>query len=263
MLDRSKAYDIVCIGHICHDLIDEGFKTGGAVYFAALETIKSKKEVCVLTSIDPHDISLKEICNKGVVVMNQESKHTTCFINQYVDDKRVQFLPVLASSLRTEWILSHLPKSKAVFICPVADEIDVGILEKIESGFLACSIQGWLRKRNENGQVVPKSMGWNKLKYADVIFLSYEDIDGLDDALAELCLLDNIIVVTDGDKGADIFINGNKQHFPAVPSKLVDPTGAGDIFATAFIIRYLQHNDLSDAMIHAHLAASEHIAKTR
>ncbi|MBT8189990.1 MAG: carbohydrate kinase family protein, partial [Bacteroidia bacterium] len=112
-------------------------------------------------------------------------------------------------------------------------------------------------------QVVPKNMSWNKLKYADVIFLSYEDIDGLDDALEELCLLGNIIVVTDGDKGADVFINGNKQHFPAVPSKLVDPTGAGDIFATAFIIRYLQHNDLSDAMIHAHLAASEHIAKTR
>ncbi|MFA4662946.1 carbohydrate kinase family protein [Pyrococcus kukulkanii] len=43
-----------------------------------------------------------------------------------------------------------------------------------------------------------------------------------------------IIVITRGDKGVLVY-DGEFQEFPALPAKVVDPTGAGDAFAGGFL----------------------------
>lgn len=256
MLDRSKSFDLVCVGHISHDLNEDGFITGGAVYYASRVACKKEKKVCVLSSLKPGDRSLEEFAEMNVEVRNQIGPHTTSFKNQYVNDQRTQFLTVVADKLKTKWVIENLPEAKAVFVCPIADEIEVEILESLNSALIACSIQGWLRARNMDNRVIPKTMDWNKLRYADIVFLSYEDIEGLDGVLTRLCDLGNIIVVTDAANGADVFTNGRKYHFPSVPVEVKDPTGAGDTFAAAFILEYLDSGDIEKAATRGHLEAA-------
>ena len=42
------------------------------------------------------------------------------------------------------------------------------------------------------------------------------------------------MVLTRGDKSATVFKDGQQQDFPTYPTNVVDPTGAGDTFATGF-----------------------------
>ena len=69
-------------------------------------------------------------------------------------------------------------------------------------------------------------------------FLSIEDL-GLDRSLiAPLRSLFPLLVLTKGNTGAEIFYQDKTTVIPVIPKDEVDPTGAGDIFATAFIINY-------------------------
>lgn len=49
----------------------------------------------------------------------------------------------------------------------------------------------------------------------------------------------SIVVVTKAERGCTIYRNSKPQHFDAYPAEPVDPTGAGDTFAGAFIYGYL------------------------
>ncbi len=50
----------------------------------------------------------------------------------------------------------------------------------------------------------------------------------------------NIVVLTLGSKGCKIFSDEGEQVVGAVPTTLVDPTGAGDSFAAGFLVGYLR-----------------------
>ncbi len=70
----------------------------------------------------------------------------------------------------------------------------------------------------------------------DLLEKSKEDLlnEGLD-----------IIVQTLGDKGSVIYANGEDAlEIEAVPTKAVDPTGAGDSYRASFLSFYLRDNDL-------------------
>ncbi|MGB1697812.1 MAG: PfkB family carbohydrate kinase, partial [Thermoplasmatota archaeon] len=49
-------------------------------------------------------------------------------------------------------------------------------------------------------------------------------------------LLDHVdtVIVTRGENGADIYTPKGKQHVPAAPATVVDPTGAGDAFRAGY-----------------------------
>jgi adenosine kinase len=54
-----------------------------------------------------------------------------------------------------------------------------------------------------------------------------------------------ILVVTRGENGADIFSRQEKIHIPAVPvAEVVDPTGVGDAFRGGFLVGYAHDWDL-------------------
>ena len=44
------------------------------------------------------------------------------------------------------------------------------------------------------------------------------------------------VVVTEGARGATVYDRAGSRHIEAAPATVVDPTGAGDTFATAFIL---------------------------
>jgi sugar/nucleoside kinase (ribokinase family) len=69
-----------------------------------------------------------------------------------------------------------------------------------------------------------------------------------------------IVACTDGADGAHILSQGQHWHLPAVPTQIVDATGAGDLFAGAFLWGITNGYDLQTAGKMGNLAASEIIS---
>ena len=68
-----------------------------------------------------------------------------------------------------------------------------------------------------------------------------EDFDAaLNAAAAEI----ETVVCTESEHGAHILSGGQRWHVPAVPTKVVDATGAGDLFAGAFLWGLAEGHDL-------------------
>ena len=65
-----------------------------------------------------------------------------------------------------------------------------------------------------------------------------------------------IVVLTRGARGATVYAGDGVLHVPAFPAREVDPTGAGDVFAAAFAIRYHEEKDLLGAARFAAATAS-------
>ena len=47
-----------------------------------------------------------------------------------------------------------------------------------------------------------------------------------------------LAVVTSGRQGALLYVNGDRYEVRPYSAREVDPTGAGDVFAATFLIRY-------------------------
>jgi sugar/nucleoside kinase (ribokinase family) len=65
--------------------------------------------------------------------------------------------------------------------------------------------------------------------------MSMYQTDDLDAALAAAVAEVGIVACTDGANGAYISSGSDRWHVPAVPAQVVDATGAGDLFAGAFL----------------------------
>ena len=74
--------------------------------------------------------------------------------------------------------------------------------------------------------------------------------------LEKYIALTKIVVLTKGKHGATLFENGRILDSNAYPASEIDPTGAGDVFATAFLIKYYETQSPQDALNFAHCAAS-------
>ncbi len=84
-----------------------------------------------------------------------------------------------------------------------------------------------------------------------------EDFDAaLKAAAAEVA----IVACTDSEKGAHVLSDGQHWHVPAVPTKIVDATGAGDLFAGAFLWGLTNGHDLETCGRMGNIAASEVIS---
>ncbi|SMY06209.1 adenosine kinase [Flavimaricola marinus] len=69
-----------------------------------------------------------------------------------------------------------------------------------------------------------------------------------------------ILACTDSENGAHILSGGERWHAPAVPTDIVDATGAGDLFAGAFLWALAEGHDLETCGRMGCVAASEVIS---
>ncbi len=100
----------------------------------------------------------------------------------------------------------------------------------------------------------------------DILFGNEEEVSymtgaGLDKAVAELAHRCEIVVVTRGPLGSMVVANNQVIEIQAYPvDKVVDTTGAGDLFAAGFLYGYTQGYDLPDCAELGSLAAAEVIS---
>ena len=99
-------------------------------------------------------------------------------------------------------------------------------------------------------------MDWQQLAPVDIVVMSDADIAGFETAIPEIASCVRVLVITQGANGARVFQDSAEWLFPSFPVREVDATGAGDVFATAFILKYAEKKDIATATAFAHVAAS-------
>ena len=101
----------------------------------------------------------------------------------------------------------------------------------------------------------------------DILFVNDEEVrcltqkDDLEAAMAEVAAKVPLLVVTMGPDGAAAFRSGERFTVAAEPvDKVVDTTGAGDLFAAGFLAGHSEGRDVADCLRMGAIAAAEVIS---
>ncbi len=246
-LEGRSPIDYLVIGHICQDLLPGGgYGLGGTAAYSALTARNLGQRVAVVTSAAP-DLDFRTSL-EGVLVSVQAWPATTTFENLYSQGARQQFLRAVAGRIRAEAIPHTWRQAAIVHLGPLAQEMDESLAERfVETNpdvLLAATPQGWMRQWDDSGRVGPKQWDARALSPGvRAVILSQEDI-GSDAACFETCARRfELAIMTEGRRGATVAWRGELRRFAAHPSREVDPTGAGDVFATAFLVALRESGD--------------------
>jgi 1D-myo-inositol 3-kinase len=266
MTTQEAPIDILLIGHVTRDVIDNNpqsaYRLGGTVSFAAITALCLGRRPTIITRAAA-DTNLSELPT-AVELHVLPSIATTTFANVYTDQGRIQYCYTPAPAITADDIPVAMRQPRAVLLGPLVNEIGSDIAPLfLESTLVAAVPQGWMRQWDATGRVHSKP--WENaeaiLPHLDVLVLSLEDIDydlsRLDPFFEHL----SMVVVTEYRDGSTLYrrdANGriNETKIPPRPANEVDPTGAGDIFATAFMIRLQETNDPVQAARFANITAS-------
>lgn len=248
--------DYLAIGHITRDVTPAGNLVGGTVSYSGRAAQALGCETAVLTSCQPDYEGLAELTDLTVEVV--PSAHTSTFENIYGENGRTQMLytpadPILAQHLPVDWV-----NSAVVHLAPVANEVDPALIQQCNGSLIGLTPQGWLRRWAADGRVFARD--WPEAAYylplADVVILSEEDL--LDEAMLPCYRqASRLLIMTENVRGCTVFAGEDVRQIPAPSVAQVEPTGAGDIFAAAFLTRYARNgrNPWQAAEFANHIAA--------
>ena len=251
-----KKTELLCIGHCCHDKVENGFILGGTVSYASSIASALGVQSTILTSVGEDFQFLEYFKNRNITFHNIPSDKTTVFENMYIDGKRIQYIHSRAESFTTTNINTELAGIPLVLIGSIAREIDFSLVKIFDNSFVAAIIQGTMRDWDEQGKVFSKKMNWDLLANLDLVFISDDDMEGMESEIPHIVSEVGHVVLTHGKDGATVFYEGKEHFYPSFPTKEIDPTGAGDTFSTAYLLNFYETKNIDQAVINAHCAAS-------
>lgn len=192
-----------------------------------------------------------------------ESRQTTKFKNIYHHGTRIQYA-IKGEKILSEDIPSEALHSQGVLVTPVLDEIDLSLFLPHDI-FIMVDISGFLRHVLKNNRVIlkDKSKIAEKLRNYNVFKCNLEEARFLSDQrnISKMCKFliantGNIGIITDGVIGSYIFDRAKIVKICSYKTKHIDPTGAGDVYGSSFLIRFLECNNMIEAGLFASAAAS-------
>lgn len=254
MAERVPEYLVV--GHVTQDVIPGGgYRQGGTATYAALAASHLGLHVGVLTSVGE---GLNPFPQNSVWLENCPSRESTIFENIYLGRARKQYVRGVAASLNAERLPPAWRRAPIVHLGPVAQEVSPDLAEAFECALIGITPQGWLRRWDETGLVSPTQWVDNEriLDSTHVVVLSLEDLGGDRQQLETLAGRARLLVLTLGERGALVCHKRGRQRVQAYQVEEADPTGAGDVFAAGFLIRYRETEDAIEAARFANCVAS-------
>jgi sugar/nucleoside kinase (ribokinase family) len=259
-LSRIEPVDYLVIGHVTKDIIPGGYTLGGTASYAAQTARSIGLRVGVVTSHGA-DIELPEI--PGIQYAVLPSEFSTTFENRQTPSGRIQTLFHTAAPLDLSAVPETWRHTPIVHIAPVAREVDTNLIRVFNNSLIGVTPQGYLRDWDHAGRVYPTE--WPEasyvLQYASAAVLSIEDVQGEEEVLEDMLASLRILVVTEGAAGCRLFWNGDLRRFRPPHREEIEPTGAGDIFATSFFIRLSQTRDPWEAARFATLLAANSVTR--
>ena len=257
-MSRAANPEFVVIGHITQDLLPDGrLGLGGTISYAATTAHRMGKRVGVVTSTGP-DLDVAQVLPFAQVSCNQASQ-TTVFENIYVNGERTQILHQRAGNLDCEHVPEPWRSAAMAHLGPLDQEINEDVFHCFDDQVLiGVTPQGFLRRWDDSGRV--SFADWDPpepiLQRINVLVLSEQDVPDPDGLVRDWGQFIEVIVVTRAERGATVYHEGESCDYPARPARQVDPTGAGDVFAAAFMIRLIETRDPCQAAQFANVVAS-------
>ena len=229
-------------GHIVKDVTADDWQPGGGVLYAASQAVKLGREVVAVTAcatdIDPKRL-LPEV-NWQV----QASDVTTTFQNSYRDGRREQHLLARGAPLDVNSVFQRQEAAGIVLLTPLFHEIDREEVQRAagSGGLLGVASQGWLREL-DGDRVQPAAFDDAPAWLAgDVVFVSDEDVQDADSVAAWRAQVP-VVALTRGRAGCTVWNASGRHDVSTAVVRERDPTGAGDVFAAAFMVRYYETRD--------------------
>lgn len=249
------APDFVVVGHVVRDLVPNGWRLGGTATYAAAQAQRLGVGVGIVTRAG-RDFDLEHVL-PDVELAGAPSSETTTFQNVYERGIRRQRVLAVAEPMTIDDIPHQWLSASMVLLGPVCGEVPAEMSSALHSALLGVSAQGWLRTVDKEHRV--RKRAWQGAPFwagADILFVSDEDITANSPQLERWCADVPIVAFTHNRRGSQIHTGGAWRAIPAYPANEVDPTGAGDIFATAFMIEYRATTDVPRAARFASAAAA-------
>lgn len=232
--------DYLLIGHITRDVTPEGDLVGGTVSFAGRTGHALGCQTAVLTSCQPDYEGLDKLADLAVTVV--PAANTTTFENVYTENGRIQTIHAVANPINEAHLPADWTNPAVVHLGPLTNEVDPAIIHQFPNSIVGMTPQGWMRRWTEDGTVYARD--WPEaahyLPLADAVILSEEDL--LDEEmLPRYRQASKLLILTENVRGCTVFAGTEVRHIAAPSVAEVEPTGAGDIFAAAFLTRYWQN----------------------
>ena len=237
---ERKPPRVLVVGTVTWDEFGDERRPGGAVSYAAraLEALGIRARIVTIAGPDA-DLAAFEAHETAVACGGR----TLAFEHRQIGGRRA--LRVLA---RPERLLtaSDVPAgwddADVLMIAPLlADDLDVASFAAIDAPLRGLLAQGLVREVDGGGAityVAPRApVLCSGVDDRTTVFLSAREIAGWPEAsVAALERRAERLVVTLGEEGAEIRRGGRRTRVPPQRAEQVDPTGAGDTFATAFLV---------------------------
>ncbi len=237
--------DYLAIGHITQDLLPNGDRAfGGTVTYAAQTATALGCRTGIITSAgaDEDVKALFRIADLHEIKVHcVPGRQTTTFENIYSAAGRVQVIHQVAAALGQADIPAGWERAQIVHIGPVAQEVAPETILRFSDSLVGLTPQGWMRRWDASGSVMP--MEWplaaQYVPLAAATIISEEDLPD-EAALAQFRAWAPILVLTRGPGGCVVFMDDEVRRVPAEEVRAIETTGAGDIFAAAFLVRLHQ-----------------------
>lgn len=260
-------YDFVSVGHLAIDSIFLPDKKtpfivlGGSVAYASFAARRLDATVSVVSKVggDFPSAYLWWLEQEGINlsgVVKVESAQATRFELKYTNSLSNRKLKVKnrAPSITIDDLPKSL-KSKTIHIAPIAGEITFEVAEKLRScaQWLSLDPQGLVRNFDEKGNVTCGSLTDKRiLELIDIYKSSSDEIKTVTGMSTQKSAIKAVhdcgvetVIVTLGMKGALLSLEETVYKIPAYkPDKVVDPTGAGDVFIGGFLVEYMRGETL-------------------
>jgi sugar/nucleoside kinase (ribokinase family) len=247
--------DFLAVGHLVRDLQPDGWRLGGTVAFAAVQAQRLGYAAAIFSATD----GTAEFANDlpGIEIHAKLSPKSTTFHNTYQGGQRQQRILQQARSIHPSDIPPEWRNISVVLLGPVCSELTGTPASVFENSLVGVSAQGWLREVGPDERV--RRVPWQGEPFwsgCDVLFVSEEDLgdhlEQLDRWTAEV----DVVALTRAGRGARIIENGSSGDIDGFPADERDPTGAGDVFAAAFLLRYHESRQTGEAARFASAAAA-------
>ena len=225
---------------------DGGWVPGGPSLYCARAAAALGVRVTLATRLtEGYDRSVLA----GLDVQSAPAESVPRYANTYdANGERTQYLLAPGDPLAITMELDT--PADALIVAPAYHELRA--LPRVAHNLLAVSLQGVLRTTDREGRVRPAGDPVGAAspfsRPGSFVFFSEEDTDDPDGLAKALAAGEVTVLLTRGYRGATVYASGRVAHFDALPASPVDPTGAGDCFATAFLVRYVETGSLTDAL---------------
>jgi sugar/nucleoside kinase (ribokinase family) len=240
--------DYLLLGHFTRDVLPDGTTApGGTSLYASYAAQRLGRHVAVVSA--PAELPPDLLETIAVAFHNSPTPPT--FENQYTPQGRRQILhaaslPITLANIPIEWRTAPI-----VHLGPVLGETPEELAYAFPNALLGVTPQGWMRAWGPDLPGLVAYRPWRPaeqlLQRIDALVLSIEDVKGDEALVASWARHCRLVALTHGANGATLFIAGQPYHVDAFPATERDPTGAGDVFAAALLVRLHETGDPLDA----------------